>query len=70
MTCASVTIRLRKLLYVNRTSQSVTYVSGTFVTLDPGLNTPYKGGGHQKAQPYVLPMPKLEEPKKRFLIIS
>lgn len=44
MTCASVTIRLRKLLYVNRTSQSVTYVSGTFVTLDSGLNTPYKGG--------------------------
>jgi hypothetical protein len=24
---------------------------------------PYKGGGHQKAQPYVLPMPKSEEQK-------
>jgi hypothetical protein len=23
---------------------------------------PYKGGGHQKAQLYVLPMPKSEEP--------
>ena len=23
---------------------------------------PYKGGGHQKAQPYVLPMPKSKEP--------
>jgi hypothetical protein len=23
---------------------------------------PYKGGGHQKAQPYVLPMLKSEEP--------
>jgi hypothetical protein len=44
MTCASVTIRLRKLIYVNLTNQSVTYVSGTFVTLDSGLNTPYKGG--------------------------
>jgi hypothetical protein len=38
MTCASVTIRLRELMYVNLTSQSVTYVSGTFVTLDSGLN--------------------------------
>jgi hypothetical protein len=64
MTCASVTIRLRKLLYVNRTSQSVTYVSGTFVALDSGLNTPYKGGGYQNPQPYVLPKPMLEEPKE------
>ena len=39
MTCASVTIRLRKLIYVNLTNQSVTYVSGTFVTLDSGLNS-------------------------------
>jgi len=38
MTCASVTIRLRGLMYVNLTNQSVTYVSGTFVTLDSGLN--------------------------------
>ena len=44
MTCASVTIRLRELMYVNLTSQSVTYVSGTFVTLDSGLNTFAKGG--------------------------
>ena len=40
MTCASVTIRLRELMYVNLTNQSVTYVSGAFVTLDSGLNTP------------------------------
>ena len=39
MTCASVTIRLRGLMYVNLANQSVTYVSGTFVTLDSGLNT-------------------------------
>jgi hypothetical protein len=38
MTCASVTIRLRGLIYVNLANQSVTYVSGTFVTLDSGLN--------------------------------
>ena len=38
MTCASVTIRLRGLMYVNLANQSVTYVSGTFVTLDSGLN--------------------------------
>jgi hypothetical protein len=44
MTCASVTIRLRELMYVNLTSQSVTYVSGTFVTLDSGLNTPLTKG--------------------------
>jgi hypothetical protein len=46
MTCASVTIRLRGLIYVNLANQSVTYVSGTFVTLDSGLNTSFtKGGG-------------------------
>ena len=45
MTCASVTIRLRGLMYVNLVSQSVTYVSGTFVTLDSGLNTPFVKGG-------------------------
>jgi len=44
MTCASVTIRLRGLIYVNLANQSVTYVSGTFVTLDSGLNTFSKGG--------------------------
>jgi len=44
MTCASVTIRLRGLIYVNLANQSVTYVSGTFVTLDSGLNTFPKGG--------------------------
>jgi len=42
MMCASVTIRLRELMYVNLTSQSVTYVSGTFVTLDSGLNSSRK----------------------------
>jgi hypothetical protein len=47
MKYASVTIRLRGLMYVNLANQSVTYVSGTFVTLDSGLNTPYKGGGLQ-----------------------
>jgi hypothetical protein len=45
MTCASVTIRLRELMYVNLTSQSVTYVSGTFVTLDSGLNILGREGG-------------------------
>jgi len=44
MPCASVTIRLRGLMYVNLANQSVTYVSGTFVTLDSGLNTPLTKG--------------------------
>jgi hypothetical protein len=44
MTCASVTIRLRGLMYINLANQSVTYVSGTFVTLDSGLNTRVKKG--------------------------
>jgi hypothetical protein len=48
MTCASVTIRLRGLMYVNLASQSVTYVSGTFVTLDSGLNTVQIKGQCQK----------------------
>ncbi len=39
MMCASVTIRLRGLMYGKLTNQSVTSVSGTFVTLDSGLNT-------------------------------
>lgn len=43
MTYASVTIRLRGLMYVNLANQSVTYVPGTFVTLDSGLNTFVKG---------------------------
>lgn len=47
MTCASVTIRLRGWMYVKLANQSVTYVSGTFVTLDPG---PYalKGRGNSE----------------------
>lgn len=39
MTCASVTIRLGRWMHVKLIRQSVTYVSGTFVTLDTGLNT-------------------------------
>ncbi len=38
MTCGFVSIRLRQLMYVKLTNKSVTYVSGTFVTLDTGLN--------------------------------
>ena len=38
MTCASVTIRLGRWMHVKLIRQSVTYVSGTFVTLDTGLN--------------------------------
>jgi hypothetical protein len=45
MTCASVTIRLRGWMYVKLTNQSVTYVSGTFVTLDSGLNKEGRRGG-------------------------
>jgi len=42
MKCAFVTIPFRGLMSVNRSNpKSVTYVSGTFVTLDSGL---YKGG--------------------------
>ena len=41
MTCGFVTIELRPLTYVQLTNRSVTYVSGTCVTLDSGLN---KGG--------------------------
>ena len=52
MTCASVTIRLRGLMYVNLVSQSVTYVSGTFVTLDSGLNSWQGRGIHP---PFVIP---------------
>ncbi len=44
MTCGFVSIRLRQLMYVKLTNKSVTYVSGTFVTLDTGLNTPLRGG--------------------------
>ncbi len=36
--------KLRRLIYVKLTNESVTYVSGTFVTLDTGLNTFSKGG--------------------------
>ena len=44
MTCGFVSIRLRQLMYVKLTNQSVTYVSGTFVTLDTGLNKGGQGG--------------------------
>ena len=40
MKCAFVTIPFRGLMSVNRSNpKSVTYVSGTFVTLDSGLYT-------------------------------
>jgi len=52
MTCASVTIRLRGLMYVNLASQSVTSGSGTFVTLDSGLNTFSKRGVAHLAYQY------------------
>lgn len=56
MTCASVTIRLRGLMYVNLVSQSVTYVSGTFVTLDSGLNREAAGGAEPiRAPTFTLP---------------
>ena len=61
MTCASVTIRLRGLMYVNLANQSVTYVSGTFVTLDSGLNT-LQRRGKLESPALVLPIPKPEEP--------
>ena len=51
MTCASVTIRLGRWMHVKLIRQSVTYVSGTFVTLDTGLNTPSRQGGYHKDQP-------------------
>jgi hypothetical protein len=44
MMCASVTIRLRGLMYGKLTNQRVTYVSATFVTLDSGLNRKGEGG--------------------------
>ena len=44
MTCGFVSIRLRQLMYVKLTNKSVTYVSGTFVTLDTGLNTLFQRG--------------------------
>ncbi len=50
MRCGFVSIRLRPLIYVNLTNKSVTYVSGTFVTLDTGLNTFVKGGGSEQEQ--------------------
>ena len=55
MTCASVTIRLRGLMYVNLANQSVTYVSGTFVTLDSGLNTPLRKGKGTMGRPPLPP---------------
>ena len=48
MTCGFVSIRLRQLMYVKLTIKSVTYVSGTFVTLDTGLNTFAKRGDGQE----------------------
>jgi hypothetical protein len=45
MKCAFVTIPFRGLMFVNRTNpKSVTYVSGTFVTLDSGLYKGERGG--------------------------
>ncbi len=37
-------IGLKPLMYVQPSKKSVTHVSGTFVTLDTGLNTLLKGG--------------------------
>ena len=37
-------IGLKPLMYVQPSKKSVTHVSGTFVTLDTGLNTFSKGG--------------------------
>jgi len=56
MTYASVTIRLRGLMYVNLANQSVTYVPGTFVTLDSGLNTNKRRGGRVTI-PHSAPIP-------------
>ncbi len=44
MRCDFVITQLRRLMYVNLTHKSVTYVSGTFVTLDTGLNTLFQRG--------------------------
>ncbi len=52
MTCASVTIRLGRWMHVKLIRQSVTYVSGTFVTLDTGLN---KGGSDTSSRQYGVP---------------
>ena len=43
MTCGFVTIELRPLTYGKLTNHSVTYVSGTCVTLDSGLNIGEEG---------------------------
>ena len=51
MTCGFVSIRLRPLMYVKLTNKSVTYVSGTFVTLDTGLNT------HPRRHSFQLRLP-------------
>ncbi len=48
MTFGFVSIRLRPLMYVKLTNKSVTYVSGTFVTLDTGLNTLFQRGGPER----------------------
>jgi len=57
MPCASVTIRLRGLMYVNLANQSVTYVSGTFVTLDSGLNTRLRLGDEPQLYPIMEAKP-------------
>ena len=66
MTCGFVSIRLRQLMYVKLTNKSVTYVSGTFVTLDTGLNTKGPGGifdkGGMNGNPQTLPTRLREEP--------
>ncbi len=51
MTFGFVSIRLRPLMYVKLTNKSVTYVSGTFVTLDTGLNKRGQGGIFQRGEP-------------------
>ncbi len=52
MMCGFVSIRLRQLIYGKLTNQGVTYVSGTFVTLDTGLNNdPSKGEHPLRASP-------------------
>ena len=56
MTCGFVSIRLRQLMYVKLTNKSVTYVSGTFVTLDTGLNKGGQGGIFKSFFPLNTPL--------------
>ena len=61
MPCGFVITRLSRWMSVNLINSSVTYVSGTFVTLDTGLNT-YKGGGLLNHQLYFSALLNSEEP--------